>query len=80
MKDTQQPMNSIILCIIKIYWKENLLDKGKHEEEDIRADVFAAEFLMPEDYVKEIFYKTVNVDKNKVRTKHIIRMHKFFLK
>ena len=54
------------------------LDKGKHEEEDIRADVFAAEFLMPEDYVKEIFYKTVNVDKNKVEPKHIIRMHNFF--
>lgn len=54
------------------------IDKEKHKEEDNRADVFAAEFLMPEDYVKEIFYKTVNVDKTSVEPKHIIRMHNFF--
>lgn len=54
------------------------IDKGRYEEEDIRADVFAAEFLMPEDYVKEIFYKTINVDKDSIEVKHVIRMHNFF--
>ena len=54
------------------------LDKEKHKEEEVKADVFAAEFLMPEDYVKEVFYKIVNLDKSKVLPKHIIRMHNYF--
>ena len=54
------------------------LDKQKHKEEETKADVFAAEFLMPEDYVKEIFYKFVNVDKKEIKPKHIVRMHNFF--
>jgi Zn-dependent peptidase ImmA (M78 family) len=54
------------------------IDKDKYIEEEKKADVFAAEFLMPEDYVKEIFYKFVNVDKQKIEPKHIVRMHNFF--
>jgi Domain of unknown function (DUF955). len=55
-----------------------LLDDEKHKEEDTKADVFASEFLMPEDYVKEVFYKIVNVDKSNVLPRHIIRMHNYF--
>jgi len=40
-----------------------LLDDEKHKAEDMKANVFASEFLMPEDYVKEVFYKIVNVIK-----------------
>ena len=54
------------------------IDKDKHEEEDLRADIFAAEFLMPEDYVKKVFYKNVNVGKNNIEPEHIVRMHNFF--
>lgn len=54
------------------------LDKEKYKEEEKKADVFAAEFLMPEDYIKEIFYKIVNVDKEHVQPKHVVRMHNFF--
>ncbi|TZE82091.1 ImmA/IrrE family metallo-endopeptidase [Calorimonas adulescens] len=55
-----------------------LLNDEKHKAEDAKADVFASEFLMPEDYVKEVFYKIVNVDKNSVLPRHIIRMHNYF--
>lgn len=54
------------------------IDKEKYKEEEEKADVFAAEFLMPEDYVKEVFYKIVNVDKDKVEPKHVVRMHNYF--
>ncbi|WP_025641560.1 ImmA/IrrE family metallo-endopeptidase [Schnuerera ultunensis] len=54
------------------------LDKEKYKEEETKADVFAAEFLMPEDYVKEIFYKFINVDKEEVQPKHVVRMHNYF--
>jgi len=36
-----------------------ILDDEKYKAEDMKADVFAAEFLMPEYYVKEMFYKLV---------------------
>lgn len=55
-----------------------LLDDETHKAEDAKADVFASEFLMPEDYVKEVFYKIVNVDKDSVLPRHIIRMHNYF--
>jgi len=45
------------------------------QSEDNRADVFAAEFLMPEDYVKEVFYKIVNVDSKDILPRHIVRMN-----
>lgn len=54
------------------------LDKEKYKEEDMRADVFAAEFLMPEDYVKEVFYKTVNINKDNLQPNHIVRMNNYF--
>ena len=54
------------------------IDENKYEEEEIKADVFAAEFLMPEDYVKEIFLRTVNVDKDNIEPRHVIRMHNYF--
>lgn len=54
------------------------LDKYKYKEEDKRADIFAAEFLMPEDYVKEVFYRLINVDRNKIQAKHVVRMHNSF--
>jgi len=55
-----------------------LLDDKKYEAEDIKANVFASEFLMQEDYLKEVFYKIVNVDKDSVLPRHIIRMHNYF--
>jgi Zn-dependent peptidase ImmA (M78 family) len=55
-----------------------LIDDDKHKEEDIKAHVFASEFLMPEDYVKEVFFKIVNVDKDSVLPRHIVRMHCYF--
>ena len=54
------------------------IDKEKYKEEEEKADVFAAEFLMPEDYVKEVFYKIVNVDKDRLKARHIVRMHNYF--
>jgi len=55
-----------------------IFDKEKYKEEDVAANIFAAEFLMPEDYVKEIFYKIINVNKNSVSPRHIVRMHNYF--
>jgi Zn-dependent peptidase ImmA (M78 family) len=55
-----------------------LLDDEKHKAEDMKANVFACEFLMPEDYVKEVFYKIVNVDKDSILPRHIVRMHNYF--
>lgn len=55
-----------------------ILDDEKYKSEDEKANVFAAEFLMPEDYVKEVFYKIVNVDKDSILPRHVIRMHNFF--
>ena len=55
-----------------------LLDDEKHKAEDMKANVFASEFLMPEDYVKEVFYKIVNVDKGSILPRHIVRMHNYF--
>ncbi|MGI6776454.1 MAG: ImmA/IrrE family metallo-endopeptidase [Acetivibrionales bacterium] len=55
-----------------------LLDDERYKVEDTKANVFASEFLMPEDYVKEVFYKIVNVNKDSVLPRHIIRMHNYF--
>ncbi len=55
-----------------------ILGNEKYKVEDMKADVFASEFLMPEDYVKEVFCKIVNVDKDSVLTRHIVRMHNHF--
>ncbi|NLC68913.1 MAG: ImmA/IrrE family metallo-endopeptidase [Clostridiaceae bacterium] len=64
---------------IDILKKEKILiDDERHKEEDTKADIFVSEFLMPEDYVKEVFYKIVNADKDSVLPRHIIRMHNYF--
>lgn len=55
-----------------------LIDNEKYKEEDEKANVFASEFLMPEDYVKKVFFEIVNVDKNSILPRHIIRMHNRF--
>lgn len=52
-----------------------MLREEKYEIEDKKADVFASELLMPEDYVKELFYRLVNVEKNKVKARHIVRLN-----
>jgi Zn-dependent peptidase ImmA (M78 family) len=55
-----------------------LINTEKYKEEEDCAYVFASEFLMPEDYVKEVFYKIANVDKYSVVPRHIIRMQQYF--
>jgi Zn-dependent peptidase ImmA (M78 family) len=55
-----------------------IFDKAKYKEEEEAANIFASEFLMPEDYVKEIFHKIIKVDKNSVLPRHIIIMHNYF--
>ena len=62
----------------EILKKEKLLLNDLNTAEDERADIFAAEFLMPEDYVKEVFYKIINVNPDKVMEKHVIKMNNFF--
>ena len=54
------------------------INEGKYKEEERKADVFAAEFLMPEDYVKEIFYKMVNVGPDEIQPRHLVRMQNYF--
>ena len=55
-----------------------LMGRDIHEEEDMKADVFSAELLMPETYVKQVFNRVINVDINKVLPRHIVIMHNFF--
>lgn len=55
--------------------KERLLVNEVHSTEDDKADIFASEFLMPEDYVKELFFKVVNVKPERVLPRHVVRMN-----
>src|SRR5699024_10129364 len=64
-----------IMCNQDILKKEKLIEDSKYQEEDRRADIFAAEFLMPEDYVKELFYKLVDIEPNKVEVRHVVRLN-----
>lgn len=64
-----------IMCNQDILKKEKLIEDNKYQEEEIRADVFAAEFLMPDDYVKELFYKLVDIQPNKVEPRHVVRLN-----
>ncbi len=57
---------------------EKLLLSNDRTEEDRKADIFAAEFLMPEDYVKEVFLKIVNVEPAKILQRHVVRMNNNF--
>ena len=45
----------------EILKNEKLLLNDPKTVEDIKADIFAAEFLMPEDYVKEVFCRAAYV-------------------
>ena len=65
-----------------ILYNDDLLRKEKllmndiaYADVDERANVFASEFLMPEDYVKELFYKLVNTAKDKLEVRHIVRLN-----
>lgn len=64
-----------IMCNQDILKKEKLIEDNKYQEEEIRADVFATEFLMPDDYVKELFYKLVDIQPNKVEPRHVVRLN-----
>jgi Zn-dependent peptidase ImmA (M78 family) len=52
-----------------------LLNDNSNNVEDEKANVFASEFLMPEDYVKELFYKLINVDRDKLEVRHVVRLN-----
>ncbi len=56
--------------------KENLLTRGECTEKE--ADTFAVEFLMPDEGVKEIFHRIINVESNMVEPRHIVSMHNYF--
>jgi len=51
-----------------------LLEDGKYEKEDDKANVFSAELLMPEDYVKELYFKLINIDRVNLEPRHIVRL------
>ncbi|MGI6669834.1 MAG: ImmA/IrrE family metallo-endopeptidase [Acetivibrionales bacterium] len=62
----------------EILKREKFLDEEKYKEEDNMANLFAAEFLMPEDYVKEFFHRLIKVDKNSITPQHIIKLQNHF--
>ncbi|MEF9992331.1 MAG: ImmA/IrrE family metallo-endopeptidase [Romboutsia sp.] len=64
-----------IVCNDSILKKDKLIEDSKYQDEDRRADIFAAEFLMPEDYIKELFYKLVDIEPNKIEPRHIVRLN-----
>lgn len=55
--------------------REKLLSKYDHIESENRANMFAVEFLMPEDGVKDFFLKSIQ---RPLQPKHIIRLHNHF--
>jgi len=57
--------------------RDKILFSDSQDIED-EANIFAAEFLIPEDGIKEVFYKQVDVKPNQVEAKHIVRMHNYF--
>ncbi|ABR47081.1 protein of unknown function DUF955 [Alkaliphilus metalliredigens QYMF] len=65
-----------------LIYNQDILRREKvifdNEEEDVRANIFAAEFLMPEDFVKEMFYKLVNVAPEEIEPKHVVKMNTYF--
>lgn len=56
--------------------KENLLTYEENFERE--ATIFAVEFLMPDDGVKEIFHRIINVESCAVEPRHVILMHHYF--
>jgi len=66
-----------------ITYNEDILKSRRilfDDEQDLEdnANIFAAEFLMPEEGIKEVFYKQVDVKSDQVLAKHIVRMHNYF--
>jgi Zn-dependent peptidase ImmA (M78 family) len=66
-----------------IIYNDDILKKNQilfDDERDLedKANIFAAEFLMPEEGIKEVFYKQVDTKPNQVDVKHIVRMHNYF--
>ncbi len=57
-------------------FKESLMNMNDVNE--IEATIFAVEFLMPENGIKEIFFKIVGLEPNQVDYRHVIRMHQYF--
>lgn len=51
---------------------------GDNQDIEDEANIFAAEFLMPEEGIKEVFYKQVDVNPGQVEAKHLVRMHNYF--
>lgn len=65
-----------------ILYNDDLLRKEKllmndnvYRDEDEKANVFTSEFLMPEDYVKDLFYKLINTNKDEVEVRHVVRLN-----
>lgn len=65
-----------------ILYNADLLRKEKllmnnivYSYEDEKANIFASEFLMPENYVKELFYKLVKTAKDEVEVRHVVRLN-----
>ena len=56
--------------------KQNKLTRDPESEN--KANIFATEFLMPEDGIKTIFYKLVNQNPNEIQPRHIVRMQQKF--
>lgn len=66
-----------------ITYNSDILKRDKilfNDSQDIEfeANMFAAEFLMPEDGIKEVFYKQVDTKPNQVEAKHVVRMQNYF--
>lgn len=68
-----------VLYNLDIIKKEKVIfPEEHHKDEDKKADTFAAEFLMPEDYVKELFYKLINKNPGELKPRHIVILqHRF---
>lgn len=62
----------------EILKRERLLTRDEEEQMDNDANIFAAEFLMPEDGVLELFEKLVSVTSDKLHPKHVIRLQNHF--
>ena len=57
--------------------RDKILFGGSQDIED-EANIFAAEFLMPEEGIKEVFYKHVDIKPDKIEARHVVRMHNYF--
>ena len=58
--------------------KSNKILFGDNQDIEDEANIFAAEFLMPEEGIIEVFYKQVDVKPDQIEAKHVVRMHNYF--